>query len=204
MSFRLEPGLVLSNPPLVFLDRSMDVQPWLGHQESEHYIEVACMDRLALFRPGLIAAFLLTASAQLHAADLMDNGDLAGGSLGVSSSAALLSQLPDGQTAQLLQQGNDNVADLRQVGDSQLASILQQGNEQQAFIVQQGENQLATILQYGQGNVADISQIGNDNQAAIVQAGSGNNASIDQIGSGLSSSVVQYGSGQRIQIIQHQ
>ena len=116
------------------------------------------MDRLALLRRGFLAALLLTCHA-VHASDLMDNGDLADGSLNLASPAGAAWQLPDMQVARVLQTGSDNLADVSQTGTAQLANIVQQGSDQQAFILQQGENQIATILQIGQGNLADISRM---------------------------------------------
>jgi len=188
----------------IALDRSMDVHRLAFQARIRARFRGVSMDRPALFRRGLLAALLLIGHASLHAADLLDNADLVEGPLALGAPTALALQVPHGQRADVLQQGQANLADLSQIGENQLASIVQQGSDQQAFILQQGENQLASIVQIGQGNLADISQIGSDNQAAIAQMGANNNASIEQLGSGLSSSVIQYGSGQHIQIVQHQ
>lgn len=152
---------------------------------------------------ALLLAGLLGLNGLVQAADLLDNGDLAGSTLVFERFPAELAvALPAGARAQVVQLGDGNQAGISQQGNRLLGAIVQQGSDHEAFILQQGEDQLAIIQQDGHGNLAGISQQGSDNRAAIIQHGHYNEASISQQGSGLRSTVIQHGSGQHIEIVQ--
>ncbi|AWM59421.1 curli production assembly protein CsgB [Stutzerimonas stutzeri] len=162
------------------------------------------MTRPALSRATLVLAlFAGLIGAPLHAADLLDNGDLA--PIGISpavSGAQQVVPLSSSQAAYVQQIGHGNLAELRLSGQALNAQILQQGSDQEAFILQHGDNLLAIVEQVGQGNFADIRQTGSDNQASISQYGAYNDARIEQTGSGLRSTVTQFGVRQQINIVQ--
>jgi hypothetical protein len=91
--------------------------------------------------------------------------------------ALSMSGLAWANTAEVTQEGNDNVVELTQAG-SNFVEIGQDGDDNEATVVQDGVNEL-DIVQTGDNNGAKVSQSG-ENVAAVFQVGDENTAGITQ------------------------
>lgn len=96
-----------------------------------------------------------------------------------------------GNSAVVVQDGDNNDATVEQAGSGNQASITQlNGDENDATVVQEpgggspGENNLAVIVQDGSFNETTIRQRGRDNVAGIKLVGNSNGITLEQTGSG--------------------
>jgi hypothetical protein len=112
--------------------------------------------------------------------------------------ALSMSGLAWANTAEVTQEGNDNVVELTQAG-SNFVEIGQDGDDNKATVVQDGVNELnivqAGVFQVGDENTADTTQVGYQNTACIYQLSSaiasGYDASVAQTGDNNSAIVLQ-------------
>ena len=96
-----------------------------------------------------------------------------------------------GNSAVIVQRGDDNDATVDQQGSSNEASITQlNGDENEATVVQEpgdgvpGQNNLAVIVQNGSFNQTTIQQSGKNNRAGIKLVGDNNGIELEQTGDG--------------------
>ncbi|WP_051035886.1 hypothetical protein [Photobacterium marinum] len=88
-------------------------------------------------------------------------------------------------------QGYGNSAKVLQKGENNDAYIAQYGSGNIAYINQYGNRNTAHITEYGSGNAGLIKQYGNDNEAAILQKGDGNQGQITQYNDDNKALIVQ-------------
>jgi len=96
-----------------------------------------------------------------------------------------------GNSAVVVQDGDDNSATIEQSGTGNEASISQlDGSENEATVVQEpgdgfpGKNNLAVIVQNGSMNQTTIRQFGKNNRAGIRLDGNNNGITLEQTGEG--------------------
>ena len=131
---------------------------------------------------------------------------------------AVVSQGDNAQTAEVRQDGADNLAEVDQSdAGAHIALVTQGGADNTAGIVQEGAGQTVAILsQQGNGNsallaqtdngvlgsAAQILQTGSDNSLTLLQDGSDNQARLIQNGDANTLTATQLNSGNRLEWVQ--
>lgn len=92
---------------------------------------------------------------------------------------------PDGDTADIIQQGlqiysivnqrkKGNHADVKQKGRGNAAAVSQKGVDNYGVVVQRGRDHTATIAQQGRNNALGVFQFGRKTNIDVAQTGQGN------------------------------
>ena len=111
-----------------------------------------------------------------------------------SGQTAIVMQIGEDHVSTILQRGNLNTATVTQENEGNTSDITQTGADNDAGVMQTGVGNLSTITQNANFGLATVDQSGNDNVSEITQSGSVNSSVaglVDQSGNDNLSTITQ-------------